>query len=198
MLFALLSRRHEPLGSVQWAGMFLGFGGAVLIFSPWRADAAPLPGVLACLAAAASYGVSYIYMGRYLTNRGLPPLVLSTGQLIAAIGLLLLATPFGGLTTPTWRADALVALLALGIIGTGLAYVINYRIITDDGPVLASTVTYLLPVVAVILGALVLNEPITLPLAIGVAIVLAGVALTRRKPATRQSPTTRIAESGSN
>ncbi len=58
--------------------------------------------------------------------------------------------------------------------------VINYRIITDDGPVLASTVTYLLPVVAVILGALVLNEPITLQLAAGVAIVLTGVALTRR------------------
>ena len=57
---------------------------------------------------------------------------------------------------------------------------INYRIITDDGPVLASTVTYLLPVVAVILGALVLAEPITLQLAAGVAVVLAGVALTRR------------------
>ena len=197
VLFALLSRQHEPLGPVQWAGMILGFGGALLIFSPWRADAAPWPGVLACLAAAASYGLSYIYMGRYLTNRGLPPLVLSTGQLIAATGLLLLATPFGGLTTPTWRADALAALLALGVIGTGIAYVINYRIITEDGPVLASTVTYLLPVVAVILGALVLNEPITLPLAIGVAIVLAGVALTRRKPAAQPGPTARTAESGS-
>jgi hypothetical protein len=51
--------------------------------------------------------------------------------------------------------------------------VINYRIISDDGPVLASTVTYLLPVVAVILGALVLAEPITLQLADGVAIVVA-------------------------
>jgi len=75
----------------------------------------------------------------------------------------------------------------LGVIGTGVAYVINYRIITDDGPVLASTVTYLLPVVAVILGALVLAEPITLQLAAGVGVVLAGVALTRptsRDPAT--------------
>ena len=96
-------------------------------------------------------------MGRYLTNRGLPPLVLSTGQLIAATGLLLLATPFGGLSAPTWRTDAVAALLALGIIGTGIAYVINYRIISDDGPVLASTVTYLLPVVAVILGWLVVS-----------------------------------------
>ena len=62
---------------------------------------------------------------------------------------------------------------------------INYRIITDDGPVLAFTVTYLLPVVAVIFGALVLAEPITVQLGAGVAIVLAGVALTRRKPADK-------------
>ena len=112
--------------------------------------------------------------------------MLSAGQLIAASGLLVLATPFGGFTAPTWRADAIAALLALGIIGTGVAYVINYRIISDDGPVLASTVTYLLPVVAVILGALVLAEPITLQLAAGVAIVLAGVALTRRRKPAEQ------------
>ena len=137
-------------------------------------------------------------MGRYLTNRGLPPLVLSAGQLIAAAGLLILATPFGGLTAPTWRPDAIAALIVLGVIGTGVAYVINYRIITDDGPVLASTVTYLLPVVAVILGALVLAEPITLQLAAGVAIVLAGVALTRRRQPADRPTEPRTAESGSN
>jgi hypothetical protein len=62
----------------------------------------------------------------------------------------------------------------------GSPNVINHRIITDDGPVLASTVTHLLAVVAVILGALVLGEPITLQLAAGVAVVLTGIALTRR------------------
>jgi drug/metabolite transporter (DMT)-like permease len=146
--------------------------------------------VLACVGASASYGLSYVYMGHYLTNRGLPPLVLSAGQLIAATGLLLLATPFGGLVAPLWRPDATLALLMLGVVGTGIAYVINYRIITDDGPVLASTATYLLPVVAVVLGALTLDEPITLPLVVGVGIVLAGVALTtrRRQRADRARP----------
>jgi drug/metabolite transporter (DMT)-like permease len=198
VLFALLARRHDPLGPMQWVGMVLGFAGALLILSPWRADSAPLPGVLACLGASASYGLSYVYMGRYLINRGLPPLVLSAGQLIAAAGLLVLATPFGGLAAPTWRTDAIIALILLGVIGTGIAYVINYRIITDDGPVLASTVTYLLPVVAVILGALILAEPVTLQLVAGVAVVLAGVALTRRRqPADRPSEL-RTADSGSN
>lgn len=101
---------------------------------------------------------------------------------------------FRGFTDPTWRAAAIAALPTHGVIGTGVAYVINYRIISDDGPVLASTVTYLLPVVAVVLGALVLAEPITVQLAAGVAIVLAGVALARREPAKKPA---RIDESGS-
>ena len=206
VLFALLARAHDRFSGPQWAGLLLGLAGGLLILSPWQADAPPLPGLLACVGASASYGLSYVYMGRFLTNRGLPPLVLSTGQLIAASGLLVLAAPFGGFAVPTWRTDAVIALLALGIIGTGIAYVINYRIISDDGPVLASTVTYLLPVVAVILGALVLAGPITIQLASGVAIVLAGVALTRRKT-TKPEPDERnkdqagqvgSAESGSN
>lgn len=68
----------------------------------------------------------------------------------------------------------------LGLLGTGLAYVLNYRIITDDGPLLASTVTYLLPVVAVLAGVIVLDEQITGWLVVGVLVVLLGVGLTRR------------------
>lgn len=183
LVFAFTFRQNKRLGTLQLLGMLIGFAGALLILAPWRSDSAPLPGVLACLAASASYGASYVYMGRYLTGRNLPPLVLSAGQLIAASGLLALALPFGGDLTAPWRPDAIAALLALGIIGTGLAYVLNYRIITDDGPVLASTVTYLLPVVAVLAGLVILGEPITVNLIGGVAVVLLGVGLTRKQPA---------------
>lgn len=79
ILFALLARRHHPL-SGPWAGMILGFAGGLLILSPWQADAAPLSGLLACVGASASYGLSYVYVGRYLTGRGSPPLVLSAGS----------------------------------------------------------------------------------------------------------------------
>jgi drug/metabolite transporter (DMT)-like permease len=68
----------------------------------------------------------------------------------------------------------------LGIIGTGIAYVLNYQIITSEGASAASTVTYLLPVVAVVLGVLVLGESITVLVLVGIALVLAGVALSRR------------------
>lgn len=74
VLFALVAGRHAPLSRVQWVGLILGFGGAPLILAPWQADSAPIAGVLACVAASASYGLSYVYMGRYLTGRGVPPL----------------------------------------------------------------------------------------------------------------------------
>ena len=68
----------------------------------------------------------------------------------------------------------------LGIIGTGFAYALNYQIITSEGATIASTVTYLLPVVAIVLGVLVLGESITAIVLAGVALVLMSVALTRR------------------
>ncbi len=68
----------------------------------------------------------------------------------------------------------------LGIVGTGFAYVLNYQIITRDGATVASTVTYLLPVVAIALGVLVLDESVTATMLAGVALVLTGTALTRR------------------
>jgi drug/metabolite transporter (DMT)-like permease len=77
----------------------------------------------------------------------------------------------------------------LGVIGTGFAYVLNYQIITSEGATVASTVTYLLPVVAIVLGVLVPDESITVYALAGIALVLAGVALTRRraKPLTDES-----------
>jgi drug/metabolite transporter (DMT)-like permease len=68
----------------------------------------------------------------------------------------------------------------LGTIGTGFAYVLNYQIVASDGATAASMVNYLLPVVAIVLGVLVLNEDITGTVLAGIALVLVGVAMTRR------------------
>jgi drug/metabolite transporter (DMT)-like permease len=79
----------------------------------------------------------------------------------------------------------------LGIAGTGFAYVLNYQIIASEGATVASTVTYLLPVVAIVLGVLVLNETITANMIAGVALVLAGIALTRLQPRpAKEAPNT--------
>ncbi|HEY0696202.1 MAG TPA: DMT family transporter [Micromonospora sp.] len=184
LLLAFLVGVDRSVTVKKAAGFALGFLGVVVIFSPWKsANEIASWGGLACLAAAASYGVSYVYMGRYLTGRGISPLMLSASQLGAATVLLAIAMPFAGLDPVQWRTDAVVSLLVLGVLGTGAAYVLNYRIIQDEGPTAASVVTYLLPIVAVALGWLALHEAITPAILAGVALVLTGVALSRKPPA---------------
>jgi drug/metabolite transporter (DMT)-like permease len=165
-------------------GFGLGFLGVVVVFSPWRSadDIASWSG-LACLGAAASYGASYLYMGRYLTGRGMTPLALSAGQLAAATAILAVAMPFAGTQRPHWRPDAIAALIILGVVGTGLAYLLNYRIIQDEGAAVASTVTYLLPLIAIVLGWIALREPIGISTVGGVTLILGGVGLVRHRSA---------------
>ena len=81
---------------------------------------------------------------------------------------------------PGYRASV-AGLVILGVLGTGVAYVLNYQIITSEGATIAATVTYLLPVVAIVLGVLFLGETVTVTVLAGIALVLSGVALTRRR-----------------
>ena len=92
--------------------------------------------------------------------------------------------PDTGVRTPHVTAQSVAAIAVPGIVGTGFAYVLNYQIITSEGATVASIVTYLLPLVAIVLGVLVLGESITALMLAGIALVLAGVALTRRNAAS--------------
>jgi drug/metabolite transporter (DMT)-like permease len=178
---ALAVRHQKTVTRWQAAGLIVGFAGAVLIFTPWRtASGLTSAGALECLAASVSYAVSYIYMDRFLARRGIGSVALSACQLSAASVMLAIALAVSGVQTPHVTAESVGAVVVLGIIGTGFAYVLNYQIITSEGATVASTVTYLLPVVAIVLGVLVLNESITVIVLAGIALVLAGVALTRR------------------
>jgi drug/metabolite transporter (DMT)-like permease len=180
VVLALAVRHQKAVTSWQAAGLIVGFAGTILIFSPWHtASELVSAGGLECLAASISYAVSYIYMDRFLARRGLSAIVLSTCQLAAAAVMLAIALPVSGARVPHVTAENIAAIAVLGIIGTGFAYVLNYQIITSEGATVASTVTYLLPVVAIVLGVLVLSENITVTILVGIALVLAGVALTR-------------------
>ena len=187
VLLALAVRHQKTVTNWQVAGLFVGFIGAVLIFTPWSTAAGlTSAGALECLAASVSYAVSYVYMDKFLARRGIGPVVLSACQLGAAAVMLAIALAVTGVRTPHVTAVSVAAIAVLGVVGTGFAYVLNYQIITSEGATVASTVTYLLPVVAIVLGVVVLSETITVSALVGIALVLAGVALTRRraKPAT--------------
>lgn len=192
VLFMVLAYRSGRSARRNAWSLILGFVGVLLIFSPWNlgADIASWGGV-ACLAAAASYGVSYVYIGHFLAKRELGVIRMAAGQLICATALSAALVPFLGWPTPQLESGPILAILVLGVLGTGLAYLLNYRIITDDGPTAASIVVYLLPVVSVLLGSLVLNEQLELHVLAGMAVVLLAAGLRRSNGQAASAPETK-------
>jgi len=180
VLLAVAVRYQKSITAWQATGLIVGFGGAVLIFAPWQTSSGLVSaGTFECLAASISYAISYIYMDRFLARRGISPITLSACQLLAASILLAIALGVSGAPVPQPSVVSIAGVAILGVLGTGVAYVLNYQIISSEGATIASTVTYLLPVVAIVLGVLVLGETVAVIALAGIALVLGGVALTR-------------------
>jgi drug/metabolite transporter (DMT)-like permease len=118
-------------------------------------------------------------MGSRLTGRGTEPLALSAAQLLAATALSSPAVLIEGSVPTDLDVRAVAAVTVLGVFSTGLTFYLSYRLIADERATSAATVGYLLPVVAVALGAVVLDEDLGLRVIAGAAVVLAGVAATR-------------------
>lgn len=184
VLITVLAYRSGQAARLNAWSLILGFAGVVLIFSPWEygSDLASWGG-LAALGAAVSYGVSYVYIGRFLAKRELGVLRGATGQLLCATAIVVAVVPFVGWSAPELAPVPIVAVVILGALGTGIAYILNYRIIADDGPTAASIVVYLLPVVSVVLGVLVLNEHVGVQILAGMALVLLAARLRKSESA---------------
>lgn len=161
-------------------GLVIGFVGVALLawdkasFKPDASGVSSGLAVLACLGACLCYGISASFTKRYLSGRS--PLVIATGsQIGAALGL---ALP----TVLLWPArvpgpSAWLAVLAIGVLCTGIAYVLYFRLIDRVGAAASLTVTFLIPVFAVIYGLLFLGESVTLWMLLCAAIILFGTAL---------------------
>ena len=175
-LVALPAERWSPQ---RLAGLLLGFAGVVVVVGPWQGDGRvnAVSGQIACLAAAACYGVAFVYTKRFLAHRGLSPVALSALQLSLATVILALAAPFVARDAMMLTPLVVFSVLTLGAVGTGLAYILYYRLISEVGATSASMVTYLIPLVAVALGIVVQDDPVTWNLFVGAAIVFAGAAI---------------------
>ena len=184
---AVAASAEERLSPQRVAGFLLGFIGVVVVVGPWRGDGGvnEISGQLACLAAAACYGVAFVYTRRFLSQRGLAPLALSAGQLGVAAVLVAVSAPFTATDPMTLTPSVVGSLLALGAGGTGLAYLLYYRIISDVGATTASLVTYLIPIVAVFLGVVVQDDPLTWNIFDGAVVVIAGAAIAEGRLAPR-------------
>ena len=162
-------------------GLLVGFAGVAMLawdkatFKP-DASGAAAPGwaVLACLLACVCYALAASYTKRYLT--GIPPLVTAAGsQLGATLGLTVPAAV-------SWPAQppgltAWLALLLVGVLCTGVAYVLFFRLIENAGPPRALSVTFLVPVFAILYGAIFLGEKVTPWMLLCAAIIVSGTAL---------------------
>lgn len=168
----------ERLRSPAVVGLLVGLIGVAVAAGVGGADltGSSLAGGMASVVAGAFYGYAFAYMKANLLH--LPAEVAAAGQL--TMGAILLA-PFAAVTTATEGIDLaphrVLAVALLGIVGTGCAYVLNYRVVADLGPTTASLVTYLIPVVAVAVGVTFLDEVFHLRVLAGGALIVAGIAL---------------------
>ena len=190
-----LTLGSDAVNGIRAGGLVTGFAGTVLIFAPWQAGT-PGWGALAIVTAAVSYAVAFTYMGRFLTGRGVAPTALSATQLLVAAALTAVALPVDGMPSHV-SLTAVTAVVILGVFGTGVTLALFYRLVADEGATRAAAVTYLLPVVAVALGWLVLDERLTARIITGMAIVLVGVGLTRRQEPSSRPQRTAVQASGS-
>ena len=161
------------------AGLLIGFAGVLCVLGVWRGVAGATVPALACLGSTASYGATFAYMQRFFAGRSGSAAALSAAQLVcASVELAVVAPALAGL--PHWPGvPAAVALLALGALGTGLAYVLNLGVVRAAGPTVASTVTYVIPVWSTAIGAVLLAEPVGWNTVVGGVVVVAGVVVTR-------------------
>lgn len=195
--FAVLVYRTEKFTARAATGLLLGFTGVLIVLGFWHSDgSSSLSGQLMCGAAAACYGVSIPYLKRFVTGRtftgGAPTgVALAAVQTIVAtvasvVAALLVSGMPPAVTALSW--PVIGSVVALGVFGSGIAFALNMRVIATAGASMAAFVTYLVPVVATLLGILVLDEELHWNQPVGALIVLLGVAvaqgaLSRRRPA---------------
>jgi drug/metabolite transporter (DMT)-like permease len=188
MLVATVMLPEERPTRRRLAGLVAGFGGVVVVLGPWRdLGGSDLVGQLLCFGMAACYGFAWPYMRRFVATGPESATALAAGQMLWATAQLAVATLFIGAAPQGAGADTLLSLVALGALGTGVAFIFNYGIVRSAGATTAATVTYLVPVVATVLGVLVLEEDVAWNQLAGAAIVLLSVWASSRPAAAPSS-----------
>ncbi|WP_025591235.1 DMT family transporter [Agrobacterium tumefaciens] len=175
----LLFLRTEKPNALMLIGVLVGFVGIVLIARPWEGSDRTIDttGLFWMLAATTILGVSYVYVRRFLSPHNLPPLALATWQTGLALLVLLLVVDRTGTgdILQNWHAAAGVA-IGLGVLGTGMAFLIYYYLLQELGAVAASGATYITPNVALLIGWAT-GEHVGMPEIVAIILVLTSIAM---------------------
>lgn len=183
LIWVLIMLPDEKPTARRLAGIATGLCGALVVLGVWSGgQSSLLKGSLICLIATTSYGLGYTYTRRYLSAGNVPAITLTAIQVgCGAVELAVCAPLMSG--APHWGGPgALAAMVVLGALGTGLAYMWNMSVIRAVGSTVASTVAYLTPLWAAIVGVLFLDESLGWNTAVGALMIVSGVLLTRTSP----------------
>ena len=186
---AALFLHDERLTRIKVLGLIIGFIGVLMIARPFDTGLGgpSAEGVLFMTLGSFSLGVSFVYAKKYVMPLNLPTAALTTYQLGFATIILAAFTNFGSISNITQSNTALAGLvLGLGLMGTGLAYIIYYYIVREMGAIAASSVTYVPPVVALIIGAIIVGEQIELTDYVATALIFIGVIFLNLKKRQRR------------
>ena len=182
LLAIMLAFREEKPKSYQVVGLLLGFSGVLTVLGSWQGlGDNPASAVIALLCAVACYGISFPYSRKYVLPKKIKAESLAAGQLTMGAFTLLPAYLIDGISISNYRPGPVLAMLTLGILGSGFAYIWNFKIMEAAGSAIASTVTYVTPVVAVIVGIIFLGEGVTWYEPVGGLIVLLGAAISQNR-----------------
>ncbi|MEW1600202.1 DMT family transporter [Streptomyces sp. NPDC093808] len=183
MALSLVALREDRPTRVRVAGLGLGFLGVLTVLGAWQGfEGLDARGTALALIASLSYPVGWIYVRRTLAGSSHSHLSLTGGQLLLATVQLAIVTPLFTSAPSGLAIGPLLAIAALGTLGTGLAVLVQYGIVAEVGPTTGQMVTYFVPVIAAAAGVLLLGETLTWSTPVGAAVVLAGAALTQVKP----------------
>lgn len=177
-LAGLAIARGQRIGPNRTLGLIVGVVGVGLILGAWQGLSGSVAGSLAAIGATVCYGVGIQWQQRFLAPRSESAESLVAAELCVGAALLVLATAVSGSPLPhqvEW--GPIGAVLTLGVVGTGIAYLLFFRVQQVAGALTSSTVTYATPVVSTLLGVLVLGEQLAWNQPVGALLVLAGVAL---------------------
>ena len=180
LVVMLIAFREEKLKVEQIQGLIVGGIGVLVVLGIWQGIGDnQLNGVIALLIAVTCYGISFPYSKRNIIPLGLKPESAAATQLVTASITLLPLYLFDGISNDYYRVNNVLAMVALGVLGSGFAYIWNFSIIQAAGSSIASTVTYLTPVVAVFVGWLFLGEKIAWHEPAGALLVILGAAISQ-------------------
>jgi drug/metabolite transporter (DMT)-like permease len=180
VVFAMALLPEERATRTRVVGVLIGFVGVLILLGPWTGLGGPsLLGTLLCLGPGVCYGVAFTYTRRQLSGRPESNVSLAAAQVLLGTLQLALVTPFFSSTPSHISLKVWGCVLALGALGTGVAYVLSYDIIGRAGATTASLVTYVVPLFATFFGVVLLGEGLSWNEPVGALVIIGGAAVSQ-------------------